>query len=297
MIYHQVLDELDPYRSGEPDKEKFAWQMSLISKYFNPLPLSQALTLLEKRQLPANSVCVTFDDGYLNNLEVAMPILKKHAVPATVFVASAFSDGNNMWNDRILDLFAQCNNDVMDLSAADKGKVEVTDSATKFSLLKETIIALKYYPIEERLQRVDKLIKDNGNFVEQRRMMSPTEIKSLSDAGIEIGAHTHNHPILKGLDEASVRQEITQNRTLLEQWIGKPVRGFAYPNGKPGIDFDDATVELIKALDFDYAVTTEWGISNPEADQYRLRRFTPWDSQAWKFQARMLSNLFRKAES
>ena len=293
LIYHQVLDEPDPYRSGEPDKNKFDWQMSLLKKYFNPVSIHEALALLKKGQLPANSVCVTFDDGYLNNLEIALPVLKKYDVPATVFVASAFSKGKNMWNDRVIELFAQYADDIIDLSAANMGKVNIVDKQVRIKTAKDTILALKYFPIAERLAKVDKLFADNGNIVEQAKMMSPEQVKQLADAGIEIGSHTHNHPILKGLAADELTVEIEQNKSLLEKWIGKPVRGFAYPNGKPEIDFDEHTVQQIKSFDFDYAVTTQWGYAGPNSDPFLIRRFTPWDNQAWKFQLRMLINLIR----
>lgn len=107
LIYHQVLAKPDPMRPSEPDAETFRWQMQLLKKHFCPIGLTEAVNHLEHNSLPKNAVCVTFDDGYLNNLEVAQPILQAYRIPATVYVATAFSNGCNMWNDRLLDLFAR----------------------------------------------------------------------------------------------------------------------------------------------------------------------------------------------
>ena len=92
LIYHQVLENPDPMRPSEPDAEKFRWHMKLIRDYFNPLPLDVAVKQLLRGDLPANTVCVTFDDGYLNNLEVAQPILAACPALCALFFVSATRD-------------------------------------------------------------------------------------------------------------------------------------------------------------------------------------------------------------
>ena len=99
LTYHQVLPEFDYMRPREPTVSDFEWQMELLAKYFNPISLSDALTALEYGELPERAVCVTFDDGYANNEELAMPILTRLGIPATVFVSTNFLNGGRMWND------------------------------------------------------------------------------------------------------------------------------------------------------------------------------------------------------
>jgi peptidoglycan/xylan/chitin deacetylase (PgdA/CDA1 family) len=225
----------------------------------------------------------------LNNLTVALPILQKWQIPATVFIASAFSQGKNMWNDRILDLFAQSKG-MMDLSVADLGQVNITATGKKLAMAQQTVLALKYFEPEIRDEKVNQLITNNGGYHEARKMMNPSEIKELSDASIEIGGHTHNHPILKTLTLEQQSQEIVQNRDLLSQWTGNAIKGFAYPNGKIGVDLSQETINLVKELGFEYAVSTQWGYANQQSNRYTLNRFTPWDNAPWKFQARLAMN-------
>jgi len=90
LIYHQVLDSPDPMRPGTPDAHSFHWQMQLLRRHFRPLSLDRATRLLRAGALPPRSVCVTFDDGYRNNLDIAAPILRQFDLPATVFVATSF---------------------------------------------------------------------------------------------------------------------------------------------------------------------------------------------------------------
>ena len=63
-------------------------------------------------------------------------------------------------------------------------------------------------------------------------MMDADQIRSLHNAGMEIGAHTHSHPIMSRLNDADLRDEILTNKAQLESIIGSRVRTFAYPNGR-----------------------------------------------------------------
>lgn len=295
LNYHQVLAKPDPLRPWEPDRTKFDWHMALLSRHFRPLSLIEALDRIEDGTLPARAVCVTLDDGYLNNLEVALPILDRYQIPATVFVATAFSGGDNMWNDRIIDLLASMKTDTIDLEPVGLGRCTLNSVTRRRQLANQIISQLKYLAFEDRLKKVDELYAVNGSISETRKMMRPVEVAELSRAGIEIGGHTHNHPILKGMTPDQQREEIGRNKALLEAWTGKPVLGFAYPNGRFGKDMDTQNLSMIRALGFRYAVSTDAGYTTRDSDRFALRRFTPWDAIALKFHARMLLNLWANA--
>ncbi|MFQ3189256.1 MAG: peptidoglycan/xylan/chitin deacetylase (PgdA/CDA1 family) [Paraglaciecola sp.] len=290
LIYHGVLESFDPLRPNEPTVESFSWQMALISQYFTPMGLPEATALLKAGRLPANAVCVTFDDGYKNNLHVALPILKKYAIPATVFVATAFSAGENMWNDRILHLFADFNITHINLNTMDMGEHQLGDWSQRKKLAGLLLNKLKYLPVEQRLEKISELYNDNHGIESQPLMMTPAEVAQLAEAGIEIGAHTVNHPILKVMPVEQQNHEIQQSKLLIEKWIGKTVRCFAYPNGKVGIDLDHQTTNIVEKLGFECAVVTDWGCSNPKTSPWMLRRFTPWDKSPLKFHLRLLKN-------
>lgn len=287
LIYHQVLAKPDPMRPSEPTAEVFDWQMRLLRNYFTPLSLQEALQHLQNNTLPANAVCVTFDDGYLNNLTVAQPILAKYGIPATVYVATAFSQGNNMWNDRLIYLFSQTDRQQLLL---DDTQLALTDAADRRSKAQQWLKKLKYLPIAQRLEKIDQFYQQNNVTEQEPLMMSPAQIKQLSDSGVTIGAHTVNHPILKVMPEEQQLQEITQSRQQLENWLGKPVQHFAYPNGVKDTDFDDTTVKLVTEAGFSSAVITNWGICTAATPLHLLNRFTPWDKSPLKFHCRLTLN-------
>jgi peptidoglycan/xylan/chitin deacetylase (PgdA/CDA1 family) len=288
LIYHQVIKDTDPMRPADPDAQTFRWHMKLLRDYFNPVSLSEAVRQLKKHNLPANSVCVTFDDGYLNNFEVAQPILQEFGIPATVFVASGFSDGSNMWNDRLIDLIGKPDITTFQLNALGMGKVNVTDWQDRGELVERILPDLKYREYRKREKIIDALYLENNAREAPRKMMSTQEIAMLAHKGVEIGAHTIDHPILKTLSDEEQRHQIAGSKEMLERLIGSPVNGFAYPNGRPGSDYDTISMQLVDEAGFEYAVSTTWGCSTPGTNGYELNRFTPWDKNPTRFHLRML---------
>lgn len=285
LIYHQVLAEPDPMRPTEPTSDVFDWQMKLLRNYFTPLSLDQALQHLKHNSLPANAVCVTFDDGYLNNLTVAEPILSKYGIPATVYVATGFSTGRNMWNDRLIHLFGQPELKQIQL---DHELVQLGDWENRRNQAQLWLKKLKYLPINLRLETIDRFYQQNNVCEQSALMMTPTQLNQLADRGVTIGAHTVNHPILKIMPEEQQLQEIILSRQQLESWLGKPVQHFAYPNGVEGMDFDDTTVQLVQQAGFTSAVVINRSHSNEKNPQFKLKRFTPWDKSPLMFHARLV---------
>src|SRR5688500_10667438 len=103
LIYHRVHAEVDPIFPAEVDAKQFGLQLNWIKSLFNVLPLDEAIEALEQNRLPARTAAITFDDGYADNTEVALPILKKHNLSATFFICTGYLDGGRMWNDTIIE--------------------------------------------------------------------------------------------------------------------------------------------------------------------------------------------------
>lgn len=294
LIYHQVFAEKDAMRPSEPDLKTFMWQMQLISKHFTPLSISAALKHLENGTLPSNAICVTFDDGYVNNLEIAAPVLQQFDIPATVYIATGFSGVENMFNDRVIDLVADETLLTLNLGAIEEQPIELNSMEKRIKVAHHVLAKIKYLPIEERKKLIDALYQENNAQEYPIRMMSVEQIKQLHKMGIEIGAHTVEHPILTVLNPAQQKEQIAKSKETLAVWLGEKITGFAYPNGKITVDYDLTTKDIVEELGFDYAVSTNWGITTKNSDKYQLNRFTPWDNSPLKFQLRLLLNRFGK---
>lgn len=286
--YHRVLQSPDPFLASEPDIGTFHWQMELLASCFNVMPLHQAIDCLAKERMPPRAVCITFDDGYQSMHDFALPVLKKFALPATVFVTSGYVDGGNMWNDRIIEAVQRLPAGQLDLRDMALGVHSLQHTADRKSTADRLNEISKYLPPQARdnlTRRLETLI---GDGLDHGLMLTRQTISSLAQQGIEIGAHTVTHPILTNLEDADARHEITAGKQQLEAITGKPVRLFAYPNGKPGTDFDERHVAMAKEAGFSAAFTTSAGAATAKHDRFQLPRSRPWDSTPLRFGFRLL---------
>lgn len=156
--------------------------------------------------IPHKAVAVTFDDGFRDNYEQALPILQEYAIPATLFMVSGLAGQQNRWM--------------------------------------------------------------NGVGYPARAMLSWTQVREMSEAGVEIGGHTVNHARLPELPVERVRSEILDCKRMIEDRIGREVGSFAYPYGL----FSDAAQEAVAAAGYLRACSTRSGFNRPTTDKFLLRR-------------------------
>jgi peptidoglycan/xylan/chitin deacetylase (PgdA/CDA1 family) len=220
-----------------------------------------------------------------------MPILQRHGLTATFFIATGFLDGGRMWNDTVIETIRACAAPWLELSSLGLGRHALGSIDEKRAAIAALISQIKYRPVEERITITEQLAHMARVQLPRDLMMTSHEVKVMRRAGMQIGAHTVSHPILARLTDAQARQEIQDSKRFLEQLLGERVSLFAYPNGKPGEDYTPQTVNVVRSLGFDAAVSTQWGASGTGDDPFQMRRFTPWDQTRLRFGARMLTNL------
>ena len=293
LIYHRVLPQTDPLFPEQIDAQRFDRQIAHLRTCFNVIPLGEAVRGLQSGRLPARAACITFDDGYADNEEIALPILQKHGVSATFFIATGFLNGKRMWNDTVIDTVRHAPGDLLDLHDVGYGSYSIASAHARRQAIDALLDKLKYLAMDERQQQVDALWARLGREAPQDLMMTTAQVRALHAAGMEVGGHTVNHPILARVDATAAAKEIGSGKETLEAMIGAPVRLFAYPNGGPGRDYLAAHVALVKQMGFDAAVSTSWGCASPRSDLFQLPRFTPWDRTPGRFALRMAQNLYR----
>ncbi|WP_114971828.1 polysaccharide deacetylase family protein [Rhodoferax ferrireducens] len=291
LIFHRVLAEPDPLFPDEMHARRFDEVCGWLKSWFNVRPLGEAVAHLKASTLPARAACITFDDGYADNHHVAMPILQRHGLTATFFIATGFLDGGRMWNDTIIETVRACAGPVLDLSFLNLGQHPVGSIDEKRTAIAALIGQIKYRPVDERITIAEQIANQARVPLPHDLMMTSQEVKAIRQAGMQIGAHTVSHPILARLTDEQSRQEIQGSKHFLEQLLGERVGLFAYPNGKPGEDYIPQTVDVVRSLGFDAAVSTQWGASGVGTDLFQIRRFTPWDQTRLSFGTRMLANL------
>ena len=300
LIFHRVLPAADPLFPEEMDAPRFDTLCGWLRTWFNVLPLDEAVTRLTDGSLPARSLAITFDDGYRDNHDVALPILRQHGLTATFFVATGFLDGGRMWNDSLVEAIRRTDRASIDVAGLPggellpaSGRLALDSLESRQRAIHDLLPRVKYLAPDVRQGFVDSLVAalDARDGVEL--MMSTAQVRALRKAGMQVGAHTVSHPILARLDAAAATEELTASRATLEAMLDEPVTLFAYPNGKPGDDYSPGTVDLVRRAGFKAAVSTAWGAARRNDDTWQLPRFTPWDRSRLAFGARLASNLRR----
>ncbi len=239
--YHRIddpnrrdFDSFKPNVSATP--EEFERQMDYLAKYFQVVSLKDVVAWLDgKKDLPPYAALITFDDGYLDNYASAYPILCKHNFPALIFLTTEHigTDASFYW-DLAGYCFAHTKND--SLTFPDGAVRHWSDQKQLEQVTKTWTESLKSMPQAEKeshVQRLPELLGvsvPNGFF--QRLMMNWDQVREMQKGGIEFGAHTLHHPILTRIPLEQVRAEVEGSKARIEQELGEPVLGFAYPNGQ-----------------------------------------------------------------
>jgi peptidoglycan/xylan/chitin deacetylase (PgdA/CDA1 family) len=299
LIFHRVLPQPDPLFPDEVHAARFDELLDWLKSWFNVLPLDAAVRQLADGSLPARAAALSFDDGYADNHDVALPLLKKHGLPCSFFVATGFLDGGRMWNDTLIEAVRGSKLPLLDLRGLvdgrgqDLGQHPLGDDAHRREALGRLIERVKYLPPERRLACVATIAERAEVAPPDDLMMSSDQVRALRRAGMQIGAHTVNHPILATLDPQQAADEIGRSRDTLQQLLGEKVGLFAYPNGKPGTDYlPEVHPGIVRELGFDAAVSTRWAAARRGEDVFQIPRFTPWDRERHKFGLRLARNLF-----
>lgn len=292
LIYHRVNDEGDPYFGGIPPK-LFERQMAYLSARFTVLPLEDLVTALHDRSLPMNAVAVTLDDGYRDNYLEAFPIFRRHAIPATIFLATgAIGSDRALWHDDVFSAFRETAAPALEPFGPRAVGGSLATVPDRLRVQQEVLGYLRSLPDEERAEAVVRLreaLRVGPSRPVPGLMLSWEEAREMSAGGVRFGSHTVTHPVLSRVDSARAHRELAESKAVLEERLGVPVAGFAYPNGTPA-DYLPETKALLRELGYRFAVTTSPGANDETSDVFELRRGTPWDEDLFAFGVRLLYN-------
>lgn len=280
LMYHRITDlEIDPWGLAVSAK-KFDEQLAVLKKKFNVIGLEELIYKKNNNELEQNSVVITFDDGYRDNYTTAYPILKKHKLPATFFISSAYIENQNeFWPDKLIRLLLnKYDLPKKELDIKSIGKSWNINSQTftrkmRFDFFMEvwySLLQIDANAREEALIKIEAWAEHDSDIKLDTLPMNKDELVDLAKQPlISIGGHTSNHVALSFLDVNSQRQEIESNKLWLENVLGKPISGFAYPNGS----YNSNTISLMKEVGYDYACTTKEMRNSNYISNYELPRY------------------------
>lgn len=274
LTYHRFSRGRDPLATPAED---FDAHLGYLKAHYTLVPLSRvAAHYAGAAELPARAACVTIDDGFADAYEVAFPILKRHNVPATLFVITDFLDGRAwMWTDKLRHVAL---NTPAERLAAEVGgrpfEIRLAGRDSRLAAAGRVNSHLKRLAPGEREEAIARIAEAHGVGLSA---LPPAEFgpvtwgqaRELDSGGVEIGSHTVSHPILTTTDDAQLRRELRDSRARLEEELGRAVDLFCYPNGA----LDERVRRETAGAGYACAVTTEPGLNERRgADPLALRR-------------------------
>lgn len=286
LLYHRVNPEHEPFLVEAVHPDDFEQQIVFLKRHYALLDLGELWRRVQERTLPPNAVAITFDDGYVDNHRYALPVLRKHGVPATLFLVSdAASDGEPLWFDKVLYAFKRTSRRRLTFEALGIAGLPLDTVAARLVAADRCLQALRERPDDERryLQHELQMALRVNEFDGLRGLMIDwDQARELDRAGFSIEAHTSSHPILSRLSPGAARAEVVRCRRAIEHALQKEVRFFAYPNGKPD-DFDESTKDILREAGFSCAFTALPTKNTVLDDPFALGRATPWFDDLARF--------------
>lgn len=285
LMYHRVLPapaSADIYSSSSivVSNATFDRHMACLKRYFNPVSAAELAAMLAgTAPWKPRAVLVTFDDGWFDNAEHAWPVLKRHGVPAVVFVATGYvGTQDTFWQERLTRLLHHARRVAAASAIFDRfGATEMSqlDEAAARAPIRDLVTSLKKMPrdeVEKLVGEIETLLRAHGALPAGNgddRFMGWDQVQHLHREGlVTIGSHAHSHTPLTALTPDAVSTELRTASTALRQQLSTEPRYFAYPNG----NHDAATVAKVREAGLELAFITNTGRIMQGTDPLTLPR-------------------------
>jgi len=241
----------------------FGRQMELVARRFNPITLDDILlSLTGERPLPRRAVAITFDDGYLDNLEAAS-VLDRIGISAAFYVTIGLIGQEDVpWFCRVRHAFMITRREEWQSSGHQRNWRLATPSARDAALLAayDFCSPLTAKKQQDSVCTIEQELGVTPVIPERRLMMTWGEVKTLRRSGHIVGSHTMTHPNTAYIkEEDALRAEIYQSKRELESCLGECVGHFSYPHPSLEPQWNEKTLAMTREAGYATAVTTTPG--------------------------------------
>lgn len=320
LCYHRIAEtDSDPWQLCVSPRH-FEEHLEVLEEYGRAARLDQVAAWArgERGALSRGlSYVVTFDDGYADVLENALPILRRTGTPATAFlVTDPIRRGHAYYWDeleRILlepgtlpaHLSLELEGNVHTWTLDDDASYEVetarshrswradgpSDPTLRHRLYRELYGLIRAQTAECREQAMSDLAAWSGRGRQghpTRRVLTPAETCELTGGGlVDVGCHTCTHPVLPDCDEDVQRRELADSKATLEELLDAPVTAVAYPHGR----FSTMTLALVEESGYDVGCTTAGQLVQPDLAPFEIPRVAVVDCDGATFERTVLNVL------
>jgi len=275
LCYHRIGASVSG-AAWSASRDAFDGQVELLRRRFEIVAPSQVLRAARARR--GRFAAITFDDGFRDGYDVALPVLRGHDAPAGFFVTTGFLDrGGVPWWDEIAYRARRCTPRVLDDPSWLEEPVVLAATGDRTVAVQSLLRSYKRLDGERTAAFLEYLRGATGN-----ERVGPADagsswltwemVREMREAGMEIGGHTVNHPVLTSQPPEVQRAEIEGCATRLETELGEPMRLFSYPVGLP-TSFDATTRAIVSSVGVDLAFSCYGGATTRRAlDPLDIRR-------------------------
>lgn len=269
--YHRVLPAPQRAAYFAPSlvvtPEAFAAHCALYARHFEVVTVAEG-----QRRMAAGEfgdkplLSLSFDDGYRDNVQHAVPIIEEHCLRATFCIIAGLVDTETLpWYDRVARAVQARG------AAALPEAWKLADNADRSALARAALEVMKRLPWREARAWTEKVAADGGDLGAPNDVdliVSSAQLKVLHARGHEIAAHSMSHPVLTRVESGELPEEVSGARERLEGFVGSPVRTFCYPNG----DFDARVLATLGNGGFSSALSTRQGLNRHGENPFTLAR-------------------------
>lgn len=259
--------------------ETFSRRLDILRRYRTVvLGLEEALDRLHESAIPANAAVITIDDGFYSVKAIALPLLERAGMAATLYVTTYYvAKGSPVFRLAVQYLIWKAKGRTLELASL--GIPELSRADLTLDSERARVVALFMDWGERRCTEPQRQALCEGlaelcgcdyGAVRTSRMLSlltPEDLKELQSRGIDIQLHTHRHRL--PLDQLEAHRELKENRELLDHILAKPLRHFCYPSG----EWDPIHWPMLESAGILSATTCEAGLNTRATPRYALRRF------------------------
>ncbi len=273
--------------------DEFEKIIKYLSSNYSIVPLSELFAIhKEKKKVNQKTIALTFDDGYLNNFEIAFPVLKKYNTPATFYIIGKGLTDNSfiVWPDAI-DLVKKFNKTDIEVDGHTfKSPTYYSENINSevINYLKTTgkeaeNLTLKFFngPAKNSVKTQSELLK----LVDKETLR-----KFANEPLLEFGSHTHTHFCLEYLEKQTLKEELLQSKKIIENITEKKVISLAFPDGSYNME----TLSVAKECGYTNLVAVDYKFDENNKNPNLLSRFTISNSTTFESNVLRLAKEFQK---
>jgi peptidoglycan/xylan/chitin deacetylase (PgdA/CDA1 family) len=290
FLFHRVSDDVDPM--WPPMKPSlFSEIISHLTEKFSVVPLEHYLDDPRSFQSNKKIATVLFDDGYKDNIEIAVPILSKHKCPASFYIVTDCIDKNiPTWTyiiDHVILKTKKLKIELVYDFVPEKFKsLQLQLNNQPNPAVKEVKPWLKQLSNSQRLLVTQSIFSQCDDvLMPENKMMNWNDIRQLDADGFIIGSHSHTHPMLASLqNESEIADELNISGQKIQQELGKFPKSISYPIGS----YDERVVSLSAKAGYQYGLAVHQQFFKPGKDDvFKIPRVELYQEHWWKVQMRM----------